>query len=56
MYQNIKNSYRSAYACAKAFFHDIIRTLVLAFVLALQLKPGFSQVEMQLEGIVKMSI
>ena len=56
MYQNIKNSYRSAYACAKAFFHDIIRSLVLAFVLALQLKPGFSQVEMQLEGIVKMSI
>ena len=34
MYQNIKNSYLSAYACAKSFLHDIIRTLVLAFVLA----------------------
>lgn len=41
MCQNIKNSYLSTYACAKAFFDDIIRTLVLAFVLALQLKPCF---------------
>jgi len=41
MCQNIKNSYLIAYACAKAFY-DIIRTLVLAFVLASQLKPGFS--------------
>ena len=57
MYQNIKNSYLSAYACAKSLFSRYNKNSYACFCAGVAIKTGLlSQVEMQQVGIVKMLI